>query len=528
MSVDLHCQNLLTISLVPGRDSQKLFIMITLNKNILLLILSIVFLLAACSKDDISNELAVSSENYTSVANPNISSGNPYLGVNLNPPFSPVLNSNLKPALRPQGPVSKIDNNLVMQWTELLLEIERYALGMRPNASARALAYIHLSAYETVVPGMRNYRSTQNILQGFRIKDSNRPRNVDWQIALNASYAEVLNHFLINVPDNRKEAIDELEKQILDVISGNQSQRVIEESIKWGEYVARKVIEYSQTDLEAEQQILEPQPLSYEPPVGDGFWTYSDDPERALFPYWESVRTFVISPDETSTIPPLQYSEDSDSEYYKQMMEVYDVNNTAREEDNEDLWIAEFWSDDVEGLMLSPPARQFAIAAQLAEQHELRLGETLTLFLKLGFSLNDAAVSTWKYKYEYMVMRPNVFIHEFIDPDFQTNLYRFIYWPNPTFPGYPSGHSCFASAAAGVFIDAFGNNTNFTDRSHEGRTEFRSAPRTYSRLTDMAEENGYSRIPLGVHVRMDCTEGLRLGYEISDAVNRMRLKRDPS
>lgn len=39
----------------------------------------------------------------------------------------------------------------------------------------------------------------------------------------------------------------------------------------------------------------------------------------------------------------------------------------------------------------------------------------------------------------------------------------------------------------------------------------------------MAEENGYSRIPLGVHVRMDCTEGLRLGYEISDAVNNYNL-----
>jgi hypothetical protein len=35
----------------------------------------------------------------------------------------------------------------------------------------------------------------------------------------------------------------------------------------------------------------------------------------------------------------------------------------------------------------------------------------------------------------------------------------------------------------------------------------------------MAEENAFSRIPFGVHMRMDCTEGHRLGYEISDAVN---------
>jgi hypothetical protein len=39
----------------------------------------------------------------------------------------------------------------------------------------------------------------------------------------------------------------------------------------------------------------------------------------------------------------------------------------------------------------------------------------------------------------------------------------------------------------------------------------------------MAYENAYSRIPLGVHVRMDCDEGLRLGYEIADAVNDVNL-----
>ena len=90
------------------------------------------------------------------------------------------------------------------------------------------------------------------------------------------------------------------------------------------------------------------------------------------------------------------------------MLEVYEVNNEAREEQNDDLWIAEFWSDDAEGLMISPPGRQVAIASQLMGQFDMNLGESLSLMLKLGFSLNDAAVATWKYKYEHMVMRPSV------------------------------------------------------------------------------------------------------------------------
>ena len=422
--------------------------------------------------------------------------------------------------------VSTLDNNLVKEWTDLLLVLERYATGMRPNASARALAYIHLAAYETAVPGMENYISNDQRLQGFRIRDSQIPDEVSWEIALNACYADVLDHFLLNLSDERKNQITQLENSFESALSSNISSEIVDDSKEWGAYVASRVIQYSQSDDEAETQILNPQPLSYEPPTGEGFWTYSADPERALFPYWESVRTFVIAPEETTTVAPLAYNENENSPYFLQMQEVYDVNNEAKLEDNEDLWIAEFWSDDVENLMFSPPARQYSIANQLIEQYDLNLEETLLLYLKLGFSLNDAAVATWKYKYQHMVMRPNVFIHEFIDPDFQTNLFRLVFWPNPSFPGYPSGHSCFASAAGGVFIDFFGDATNFTDRSHEGREEFRGTPRTFSSFSEMAEENAFSRIPLGVHVRMDCTEGVRLGYEISDAINELDLTRD--
>lgn len=467
------------------------------------------FLIVSCSKD---NETIVTENSIATAERPN----NP-------PPDEQGDNDNGSNNL-----VATINNDLTVEWMNLFLELERYAGGMRPNASARAIAYINLAAYETAVPGMPDFISNSRRLQGLNIRGDNNLRNINWEIALNACYADVLSHFLLNVPDELTPQIAALEADFEDELTTNISRQVFDRSKDWGENVARQVIRYSRSDRAAEEQILEPQPLSYEPPTGDGYWTYSAEEERALFPYWESVRTFAIAPDETTTLPPLAYSEAENSPYYQEMLEVYNSNNEARAEDGEALWIAEFWSDDIEGLMFSPPARQVAIANQLLDHEGLNLEESLHLLLKLGFSLNDAAVSTWKYKYEHMVMRPSVFIQEFIDPNYQTNLYRLIPWPNPTFPGYPSGHSCFASAAAGVFIDFFGNETNFTDRSHEGRTEFRGAARTFSSFEEMAAENGYSRIPLGVHIRIDCTEGLRLGYEISDGVNNYNLKRDPS
>ena len=423
--------------------------------------------------------------------------------------------------------VANINNDLLNEWTDLLLVLDRYATGMRPNATARALAYINLAAYETAVPGMKEHGSTQSNFDLLTINQNEVPRGLNYELALNACYADVIDHFILNLPSEQREKIEELEEKKEDRLSRNVRERTVEESIEWGEYVAKRIIEFSETDLEAEEQILAPQPSTYEPPTGEGYWTYSADPERALFPYWKSVRTFVIAPEETTTVPPIEYSEQSGSAYFAEMMEVYNVNNEAKEEQGEDLWIAEFWSDDVEGLMMSPPGRQISIANQLVDKYKLNLEESLTLFVKLGFSLNDAAVSTWKYKYDYMVMRPSVFIHDHIDADYQTNLYRLVYWPNPSFPGYPSGHSCFASAAGGVFIDFFGDNTNFTDRSHEGRTEFLGSPRKFNSFSEMADENAFSRIPLGVHIRMDCVEGVRLGYEISDAVNALDLDKNP-
>ncbi|MDO1502373.1 vanadium-dependent haloperoxidase [Winogradskyella maritima] len=423
-----------------------------------------------------------------------------------------------------QAVSSESTRQLIIDWNALWLEVDRYATATRPNATARALAYIHLAGYETAIIDMPGYASNSGRLEDFQINGNPPLETLNRNIALNTCYPKMISHFMQNIPENIKAKIFEVQAENDVALRQGVSDAVYEASTNWGTYIADQVIAYSQTDTEAESQILDPQPFSYEPPVAEGYWTYSADEERAWFPHWKSVRTFVMSPEESSsTAPPMNYDTDISSDYYNAMMEVYESNNDAKENDNEALWIAEFWSDDVENLMMSPPGRQLSIANQVIQQENLEFDTTLALLLKLGFSLNDAAVSAWADKYEYMTMRPSVYIQEHIDTDFQTNLYRFIFWPNPSFPSYPSGHAAFASAAAGVFINELGNDITFTDYSHEGRTEFRGMPRTFSSFSDMAEENAYSRVPLGVHCSMDSTEGLRLGYEISDAVNGLDL-----
>lgn len=41
----------------------------------------------------------------------------------------------------------------------------------------------------------------------------------------------------------------------------------------------------------------------------------------------------------------------------------------------------------------------------------------------------------------------------------------------------------------------------------------------------MAEENALSRLFIGVHYRMDCEEGLRLGYLIGEQVSAFKVRK---
>jgi membrane-associated phospholipid phosphatase len=157
---------------------------------------------------------------------------------------------------------------------------------------------------------------------------------------------------------------------------------------------------------------------------------------------------------------------------------------------------------------------------------KMNLEESLYFFCKLGIAVNDGAVAAWNSKYIYNTERPETFIRKYIDPQFKSILGEAVGTPGlvPPFPGYPSGHSTFGGIMAEIFTEFFGANYKFTDYCHDGRTEFLSTPRTFNTWKQMGEENAYSRIPLGVHIKMDCDEGLRMGKLIARRALEYNLK----
>lgn len=81
------------------------------------------------------------------------------------------------------------------------------------------------------------------------------------------------------------------------------------------------------------------------------------------------------------------------------------------------------------------------------------------------------------------------------------------------------------AAGAEALSSVFGYSYAMTDNCHKGRTDFIGAPRAYGSFYEMAEENAWSRVPLGVHYRMDCEQGVNLGIRCGRKVNALAWKK---
>ncbi|MBK8700332.1 MAG: vanadium-dependent haloperoxidase [Saprospiraceae bacterium] len=417
------------------------------------------------------------------------------------------------------------DNAVILEWSDLYLNIEKDLAGFRPASTARALAYINMASYEAALPGMPEFVSNELRQKGLNIPDlpTEDIAAYHWNLAINAAMSRCLDHFLINKTAEQGGLIKDLEANVNKRLASEVSQEVFNNSQTWGRLVAEAIIAYAKTDVEAEAQILDPSPDAYAPVEGEGKWAPAPG-GKALYPYWGKVRTFANTGNALNVLPPPVYSISPASHYFRDFKEVNTIISDNKESGR---WMAEFWSDDIVGLTFSPPARIFAIANQIIKLEQTDLETTLHLYCKLGIAENDGAVAAWKAKYEYNVERPVQFIRAHINPDFTTLLGGAIGSPGltPSFPGYPSGHSTFGGLGAEILSFFFGNDYYFTDRCHEGRTEFFGLPRSYATIRELGEENAYSRIFLGVHPRFDCVEGIRLGRQIAKNTLNYKLRK---
>lgn len=411
------------------------------------------------------------------------------------------------------------DAGVAVQWMDLFLGVERYAPGYRPPVAARSLAYISLAGYEAVIPGSTEYRSVAATFPGLTIPQPEAGKSYRWDVVANETYYTTMTYFFPHVVDADKERIEELYRKLSVTTAGADE---LTRSKAFGQAVATAVCDYSKTDAAGHEAYLRNHPADYVPPTGVGKWQpTAPDFTRALLPYWGKVRTFVASGSDLVAKPPLAYGALVTTPFFAQGLEVY---TTTTPLSYEQQWIGEFWSDDIYKLTFEPAGRWLAITQQVIKEENVSLQKAAYTYAKLGVGLSDAAVGCWNSKYIYNIERPVSYIRRTIDPNWSTKLNNPIAsltGVTPPFPAYPSGHSTFGGVAAEVLTSIYGASYAMTDRCHEGRTEFIGKPRSFNNFYEMAQENAISRIPLGVHFRMDCEEGLRMGFAIGRKVNQL-------
>jgi len=428
----------------------------------------------------------------------------------------------------PVKSVKSYSHTVATEWNLLFLDVERHASGYRPGPAPRALAHLGLAAYEACIPGMPDYNSLANLFPGLSIPAADADEYY-WPEVVNASYSYLIPRFFPHVSNDLKQKMAALEAANEGKFLAETTPEIFERSQKRGQDVAAAVWEWSTTDTYGHDAYKDPfsdydWQANYKK-VGDWVATLPG-PGKGMFPYWGKVRRFAL-PDEAKICrPPLPYDESTNSAMFSQAIEVYAQNTPTQSYEAE--WVGEFWSDDLLDLTFSPPSRWVAIANQVLDQEQSSLETALETYAKVGMAINDAGVGCWNSKYHYNVERPQTYIHRLIDPNWNTNLDNPLTGDQsitPSFPAYPSGHATFGAAGAEALASVFGYSYSMTDKCHEGRAEFIGTPRTFGSFFEMAQENAWSRVPLGVHFRMDSEEGMHYGTRIGRFVNDLPWKK---
>ncbi len=428
--------------------------------------------------------------------------------------------------------VDQYNYDIVHEWNTLWLEIDRYADGYRPGPISNVLGYIGLANYEATVGGMPEYKSLTSLYAGLRIPEVEATKEYHWPSVVNAVNSYLLPRFFPHVNPSLfnkiKTLSDKKEKEYL----GEVTQEVYLRSKNHGEVVASAIWEWMKTDpttFDKYKNVFEDYDWeAHFKKDGDWVATYPG-PGKGAFPYWGKGRTLAINEDQKLCRPYSFYapfSEDPKSGLYAQAIEVMAQNTPSMSYQSE--WVAEFWSDDLLDLTFSPPSRWIAIADQVIQNENANLEEAILANAKIGMALNDAGIACWNSKYKYNLERPQTYINRNIDGTWKPNLHNPLNGDDgitPSFPTYPSGHATFSSASAEVLASIFGYSYSMTDNCHKNRPEFSGYPRSYSSFYEMATENAWSRVPLGVHFRMDAEEGVRFGTEIGRAVNKLPWKK---
>jgi hypothetical protein len=270
----------------------------------------------------------------------------------------------------------------------------------------------------------------------------------------------------------------------------------------------------------------------------------------AMGSQWGHVRPFaMLKADQFRIPPPPSMTSAEYAEAYEEVQRLGgDGITTPTQRTEEQSFIGVFWAYDGLPSLCAPTRFYNQIIRTIANQKGTPAIELGRLLATANVAMADAGIASWESKYYYKFWRPVGAIRESDEgtgasglgdgnaatqgdptymplgaPASNTNGPNF----TPPFPSYPSGHAAFGGALFQVLRRFYGTDgIAFTMVSDEwnGKTRDNQGnlrplrPRSFHSLSQAEEENGQSRIYLGIHWSFDKSEGTTQGNRIGDWV----------
>jgi hypothetical protein len=403
-----------------------------------------------------------------------------------------------------------------------------------PGRSSRAMAIVHIAIFEAI-------NALTGAYQGYLDLAPAAP-----DASMDAAIAQAAHDTLAALYPSQRAALDS--KLAVDLTIIPQLGR--DSGISLGQSAAAAVLEKKGYDLSNHTEPLVGVDFTTRDEVGQ----WRQDPVSriplALGAYWGDVRPFVIQSGAQFRAPaPPELTSSLYTAAYDEVQRLGgDGITTPTERVPEQSFIAIYWAYDGTPSLCAPPRLYNQITMKIADQMGSDVVELGRLLALVNVAMADAGIAVWESKYYYQLWRPVTGIRESDvgtgptgegdsnpatvgDPTFTpfgapaSNLQG----PNftPPFPAYPSGHAGFGGALFQTLRRFYGTDAipfTFVSDEYNGKTTDNEGvtrvlhPRSFRTLSEAEEENGQSRIYLGIHWSFDKTEGIAQGRRVANYV----------
>lgn len=467
----------------------------------------------------------------------------------LGPHFTPA---NTAAAVTGPAPIPSVNQpaELIRHWNSMALnatgldhtplspgETRAFGEQLGPTRASRAMAIIHIAMFDAANSFAGGYESYTHLPRAKR------------GASMSAAIMQAAHDTMMAMYPSQQPTFDsELTNELSQIPDGHAKN----DGVAIGARAAMAILDQRQKDA---SQIPEPH-------LGVGFFT-SNDPGKwrqdpiglsrvALGAYWGKVRPFVLKSGKQFRVPPPPAL--TSPEYADAYNEVKLVGGdgpttpTIRTLDQTD--IGTFWAYDGTPTLCAPPRLYNQITMHIADQegtsaNPVALARLLAL---VNVSMADAGIAVWDSKFHYQLWRPVTGIRESdagtgpsgLGDGNPTTIGDNTFTPlgapasnlmgpnfTPPFPAYPSGHAGFGGALFQTLRNFYGTDAipfTFTSDELNGVTRDHSGnirplmPRSFSSLSQAEEENGQSRIYLGIHWSFDKTQGIAQGRNVANYV----------